>query len=66
MKQDLTQYSDRELCLQVFNDEWLYSIRHETGLLEILAKFFIFNAKQLQELENDLKEDLEEIRSKSL
>jgi len=31
MKQDITMYSDSELSLLVFNDEYLYSMHHKRG-----------------------------------
>jgi hypothetical protein len=58
-KQDLTQYSDGELSLHVFNDEYLYRQRNSRHLKELLNEIFIFTDGQWEELENDLKEDEE-------
>lgn len=56
-KQDLTQYSENELSLQVFNDEGLYNIRHRGYLFETLKSLFIFTDEQLKVLTQDLKDD---------
>ena len=59
--QDLTQYSDDELSLQVFNDEGLYSMRHDTGnLLEVLEEIFTYSFEQMEVLLTDLADDLDE------
>ena len=59
MKQDITIYSDNELSLIVFNDEYLYKLRHnERALLETLNEFFIFNDEQLETLKDDLQDDV--------
>ncbi len=59
-KQDLREFSDRELSLMVFNDEGLYLMRrNQAALLEVLNELFIYTSEQLKELETDLKEDLE-------
>lgn len=60
MKTDLRDYSDRELSLMVFNDEYLYQMRRDRKLLVMtLEEFFIYNDDQLTELINDLNEDEE-------
>lgn len=59
-KQDLTQYSDSELSLLVFNEEWLYNDRHKPWFIDSLEEFFIYSAKQLGELKQDIQADLEE------
>lgn len=57
-KQDLTEYSDGELSLWVFNDEGLYRMRRKKDLLlETLKEIFIFTDAQLKELEADLEAD---------
>jgi len=56
--QDLTNYSDEELSLQVFNDEGLYNMRHDTLLHELLSEFFTFTYEQEQVLIQDLHDDL--------
>lgn len=58
-KQDLTQYSDSELSMVVFNDEYLYNMRHKPYLKYTLDELFIYTPDQLDELENDLMEEME-------
>lgn len=60
-RQDLTDYSDQELSLLVFNDEYLYTRRHSRGFKELIDSLFSYNIDQWQVLEQDLKDDLEEI-----
>lgn len=62
-KEDLTQYSDQELSLRVFNDEGLYRMRRNSQFIGFLNDIFIFSDDQLEELENDLRADLEEVES---
>lgn len=59
-KQDLTQYSDQELSLLVFNDEGLYRMRHNSQFIGMLNDLFIFTDEQLEVLEQDLDDDLKE------
>ena len=61
MKTDLTGYSENELSLNVLNDEGLYLIRHKPELKEMLNTLFIYTNKQMEVLEQDLKDDLEEL-----
>lgn len=57
--QNLEDYSDQELSLQVFNDEGLYNIRHDTDLLfEVLDQSFVYNQDQKAVLLADLEDDL--------
>lgn len=57
-KQDLTEFTERELSLWVFNDEGLYKLRKRRHLLfEVLEENFIFTDEQRRELETDLDED---------
>jgi hypothetical protein len=59
-KQDLTQYSDNELSLRVFNDEVLYSMRKERkGLKFTLDELFEYTEEQWEILVNDLDEEEE-------
>lgn len=58
-KQDLTEYSDQELSLMVFNDEDLYRMRRSFGFVEYLREVFIFTDDQLEVLKVDLREDAE-------
>ena len=55
--QDLTNYSDQELSLHVFNNEGLYNMRHNWDLFEILHELFIYTDEQRVELMSDLVED---------
>lgn len=57
-REDLTQYSDAELSLRVFNEEWLYRVRHSRGLRSALDELFIYNGEQWAELMSDLESDL--------
>lgn len=59
-KQDLTEYSDAELSLNVFNDESLYNQRFCSDLKELLDEIFIYTEEQWEELQEDLESDLEE------
>jgi hypothetical protein len=58
MRQNITQHSDSELSLLVYNDETLYNMRHDTELLDYLNELFIFREEQLLELETDLEIEL--------
>ena len=59
-KQDLTEYSDRELSLMVYNDETLYKMRNRHGFIETLREIFIFSESQLDELNQDLEDERNE------
>jgi len=59
-KQDLTQYSDNELSLLVFNDEGLYKQRHRSYFIDDIKEFFIFTDEQLEVLQQDLQDELDE------
>jgi hypothetical protein len=59
-RQDLTQYSDSELSLHVFNDETLYRMCHRSGFDEVIDQLFIYTPEQWHELAQDLGDDLEE------
>ena len=55
---NLTQYSNSELSLRVFNDEGLYSIRNDREyLLYIIEGHFIYTPEQMAELICDLDDD---------
>ena len=53
-KTDLTEYSSRELSLNVFNDEYLYKqARRASGhsrLRDLVSDFFVFDEEQFDEL----------------
>ena len=56
---NLTNYSDDELSLQVFNDEYFYIERHNTDYLQALVdEEFIYTPEQHTVLLNDLAEDV--------
>lgn len=57
---DLTQYSENELSLMVFNDEGLYRMRNRSYLIETLRELFIFSDEQLDVLKQDIQDDNEE------
>ena len=57
--QDLTQYSDAELSLMVFNDEGLYRDRNKSWFVDSLKNMFIFTQQQMDELLVDLEDDAE-------
>ena len=52
---DLTEYSDRELSMVVYNDSGLYSMRHDSDLTSVLEEYCIFTPCQLLVLLDDLK-----------
>ena len=58
--EDLTGYSDQELSLRVFNEEYLYDNRNRGGFLDMLDEFFIYTQTQKDELTQDLTDDLKE------
>jgi hypothetical protein len=55
---DLTQYTDQELSLQVFNDEYFYIERsNRPYLLALIDEEFIYTREQMDELIKDLDND---------
>jgi len=58
-KIDLTQYTDNELSMVVYNDSGLYSMRHDSDLISELEEVFTFTPCQLLVLLDDLKGELE-------
>lgn len=59
-KQDISNYSDDELSMLVFNNEGFYRMRNnETRLIEALTSHYIFTDEQLDVLKKDLEEDKE-------
>lgn len=59
---DLTLYSDRELSLQVFNDQYFYTERtNRDYILALVREEFIFTDEQLDMLIHDLDEDAKEL-----
>lgn len=59
-KQNITKYSDSELSLLVFNDEYLYTHRHSRHFKHVIDELFIYTPEQWQELQNDLESDKNE------
>ena len=52
---DLTDFSDAELSLQVFNDEYFYTERGNVEyLIALINEEFIYTVKQLEMLLDDL------------
>lgn len=62
-KQDLTKYSENELSLHLFNDEYLYKARKQSHeyLRELLEEIFIFTEEQFDVLIQDIEDDLNEV-----
>ena len=58
--QDITMYSDDELSMIVFNDEFLYNGRHKSYFIKEIEEFFIYTPEQLEVLIQDIQDDLEE------
>ena len=62
--QDLTQYTDQELSLRVFNEEYFYIERNHNGnsnyLKALINEEFHYTSEQMDVLEQDLIDDLEE------
>lgn len=62
--QDLTQYSDQELSLRVFNDEYFYNERDyqckNDYVLALVNEEFVFTDDQLSVLIQDLNDDRNE------
>lgn len=65
MKKDITQYSDLELNLLFYNDEYLYMqlekavrISGFDHLINICDKMFIYRQEQLDELRDTFNDEL--------
>ena len=56
-KQDLKIHSDNELSLLVFNDEYLYRIRHRQHFKDLIDECFEYTDDQWQVLVDDLEND---------
>ena len=54
---DIREYSDKELSLNVFNIEPLYRIRHCYSLAGVLNELYKFTNEQWDVLIGDLEED---------
>ena len=59
---DLTQYTDQELSLNVFNDEYFYNERFfdysYDYLIALINEEFIYTPEQMAVLISDLDDDL--------
>ena len=59
---DLTIYSDDELSLQVFNDQYFYNeIHHPEYLMALIKEEFVYTPEQMQTLVDDLDDYLMEV-----
>lgn len=62
--ENLTQYTEQELSLRVFNDEYFYIERNHNGnsdyLKALINEEFHYTDKQMEVLDQDLIDDLEE------
>lgn len=60
---DLTQSSNRELTLWVYNEPYFYNERtHRDYLLALVAEEFYYTPEQLQDLIDTLDEELAETK----
>ena len=58
---DLTVYSDQELSLNVFNDEYFYIERENRPyLMALIDEEFTYTSDQMNELIQDLDDDASE------
>ncbi len=58
-KMDITQHSETELSLLVYNDEYLYRARFRRDFLSMIGELFIFTQEQMIDLMSTLDEDRE-------
>lgn len=58
-KTDLTECTERELYLQVYNTEDLWLARHKTNLIELINSRFKFTNKQYEFLCEALQNEYE-------
>lgn len=57
-REDITKYSDDELSLRVFNDEYYYHERKDWNYLKaLIMEQFVYTDAQLETLINDLEEE---------
>lgn len=60
---DLRTYSDKELSLNVFNDEYFYiEIDNPKYLLALVKEEFIYTNNQLEYLINDINSHIKELK----
>jgi len=56
--QDLRDYSDQELSLLVFNDEYLYTLRANfLALHQAVNELFLFTDEQYDVMAQDVEDD---------
>lgn len=60
MKKDITKYSQNELSMVVFNEEYLYNMRGTSYLEEFLNDNYVYTPEQWAVLQWNLEEDREE------
>jgi hypothetical protein len=59
--EDITRYTDIELSLRVFNDEYFYTERKNIEYLKALIdEEFVYTQAQMDVLKEDLEEDSNE------
>lgn len=62
---NITEHSEQELSLLVFNDEDLYRRRHQKDFMVLINETFEYTAEQLKTLKEDLEEDSEELNNET-
>lgn len=55
---DLTQYSDAELSLRIFNDELWHSVRHSALIFKLIDQSFVYTPAQIEHTKYMLDADL--------
>ena len=55
--ENLTEYCEDELSLRVYNDEFLYDLRHRKDIIDTLNEMFTFTEEQEKVLLEDLNEE---------
>ena len=58
-KMDITQHSDTELSLLVYNNEALYRARMRRDFLSLINELFIYTQEQMDDLISTLNEERE-------
>ena len=60
-RQNITQYTDRELALIVYNHPFWYHSRFSSELIQMINDAFIYRPCQLDHLKQTLKEEQDEV-----
>ena len=60
IKENITNYTDRELTLIVYNSEFWYYQRFTPHLITLLDEAYIYTKKQLNHLNDTLNEEKED------